>query len=497
MLVIVINKYSLSLITRVKAILPYIDAIEIRFDYWSKLDGRKIKFLQEFLPIPMIFTIRNKEQGGYFQGSEKQRLKQIYKLASLKPEYLDLEYNVGDNVIDFILTNYPEIKLIGSYHNFTETPYDLDKILNLLKRKSFHIYKIATYANNTLDALRMLIFIKENSSKNNLIGICMGQLGVSTRILGKILGSIISYATIDNECKSAPGQINLDIMLKLYNYRSLNNKTNIYALLGDPVISSLGDVFHNAAFRYLNKNAVYVKLKVSERELISALSYLKKLPFKGFSVTMPLKELAFKLVDATDNDSKYIKAINTIIIKDKKEYFGFNTDGKGAVAALSEIINLSNKRFVILGAGGAAKAIAYEISKMGSDLTILNRTIKKAKDISKICCCSAYELSKFHYVSGQGYDIIINTIPTSAYISNPPIDQNYIIPSCWAMDINYQLNSKTPFLDMAKNKGNNCISGYNMFVHQAILQLSNWFCISRRQIKDLLHLLEEINNYQM
>lgn len=486
MLVVVINKCSASLITKVKAFLPHIDAIEIRFDYWPKLDITKIKSLQKSLPIPMIFTIRNKEQGGYFQGSEKQRLKQIYKLASLKPEYLDLEYNMGDDVISFILTNYPDIKLIGSYHNFIKTPHNLDKILNLLKKKPFYMYKIATYANNTLDALRMLIFIKENGSENNLIGICMGQLGVSTRILGKIVGSIMNYVVVDNEYNSAPGQIDLDTILKLYNYRNLNNKTDIYALLGDPVISSLGDVLHNAAFRYLNKNAVYVKLKVSKQELTSALIYLKKLPFKGFSVTMPLKELAFKLIDITDDDSKYIKAINTITIRDKKEYFGLNTDGKGAVLALGEIMNLSNKKFVILGAGGAAKAIAYEISKFGGDLTVLNRTIKKAKHISQICHCSAYDLSKFPYVASQGYDIIINTIPTSAYISDLPIDQNSIIPSCWAMDINYQLNNKTPFLHMAENKGSNCISGYNMFVHQAILQLSNWFCISQRQIKDLL-----------
>ena len=134
MLVVVISKYDMSFVNKIQTILPYIDAIEIRFDYWKTLDITKIKALQQLLPIPMIFTIRNKEQGGYFQNSEKQRFKEIYKLASLKPAYLDIEYNLPDDFIDSIFTSYPDIKLIGSYHNFIETPNNLDEILNLLKK---------------------------------------------------------------------------------------------------------------------------------------------------------------------------------------------------------------------------------------------------------------------------------------------------------------------------------------------------------------------------
>lgn len=496
MLVVVISKYDMSFVNKIQTILPYIDAIEIRFDYWKTLDITKIKALQQLLPIPMIFTIRNKEQGGYFQNSEKQRFKEIYKLASLKPAYLDIEYNLPDDFIDSIFTSYPDIKLIGSYHNFIETPNNLDKILNLLKKKPFHIYKIATYANNTLDALRMLIFIKEKSSQNNLIGICMGDLGVPTRILGKIVGNMVDYAVFDDNYKSAPGQVNLDILLKQYNYKNLNRNTAIYALLGDPVISSFGDIFHNNAFQLLKKDAVYVKLKISKYELAYALIYLKKLPFKGFSITMPLKELVYKLVDNTDDDTKNIRAVNSIIVKDKNKYYGFNTDGKGAATVLSKVINLSNKKVLILGAGGAAKAIAYEISKLGANLTILNRTIKKAKEISKLYYGStAYSLHQLPEVARQGYDIIINTIPISVYMSNPPIDKSSIIPNCWAMDINYQLNSETLFLQMAKDKGSNCISGYSMFVHQAVLQLCNWFDVSPEHIKNIMNLnIKEIIN---
>jgi 3-dehydroquinate dehydratase/shikimate dehydrogenase len=489
MLVVVISKYDMSFVDKIQTILPYIDAIEIRLDYWKTLDITKIKALQQLLPIPMIFTIRNKEQGGYFQNSEKQRFKEIYKLASLKPAYLDIEYNLPDDFINSISTSYPDIKLIGSYHNFVETPNNLDEILNFLKKKPFHIYKIATYANNTLDALRMLIFIKEKSSHNNLIGICMGDLGVPTRILGKIVGNMVDYAVLDDNDKSAPGQINLDILLKQYNYKNLNRNTIIFALLGDPVISSFGDIFHNKAFQLLKKNAVYVKLKISKYELSYALIYLKKLPFKGFSITMPLKELVYELVDHTDDDAKNIQAINSIIVKDKNKYYGFNTDGKGVVIVLSEVINLSNKKILILGAGGAAKAIAYEMSKLGANLTVLNRTIEKAKEISKLYHGStAYNLYQFPEVVRQGYDIIINTIPISVYKSSLPIDKGYIVPYRWAMDINYQLNGETPFLQMAKDKGCNCISGYDMFVHQAVLQLYNWFDVNPEHIKNIMNL---------
>ena len=485
MLVLVITtNYDMSFINSLQTALPYIDAIEIRLDYWRVLNLAKIRVLLKELPVPVIFTIRNKEQGGYYQGSERKRLKQIIELASLNPQYFDLEYNLSEDFINFFCTNYPDIKLIGSYHNFAETPEDLDKILNLLQSKKFDVYKIVTYANSTLDTLRMLTFVKEKSKKSNLVGICMGELGMPTRILGKIVGNTMNYTILHDSYSSAPGQVTLEKLLGQYNYKNLNSETDVYALLGDPVAHSIGDVFHNNAFQILKKNAVYVKLRVAKHELASSLEYMRQLPFKGFSITMPLKELAYNLVDSIDSEASKIQAINSIIVKDK--YHGFNTDGKGAIISLSQVINLDNKKILILGAGGTAKAIAYELSKLMVELMVASRRIEQAEEIVMMFGGSAYHLAQLPKLANQiAYDVIIHTIPQSAYTANTPFASESIIPNSVAMDINYQIGDETSFLQIAKARGSNCISGYNMYLYQAMMQLSNWFNIPLDVLKHL------------
>jgi 3-dehydroquinate dehydratase/shikimate dehydrogenase len=476
------DRYFLNRLTQV---LSYVDAIELRLDLWDIIDLTQIRILLKALVIPVIFTVRNKEQGGRYANSEYERLKLIRELASLNPQYFDLEYNVSEDFIHFLSAKYPDIKLIGSYHNFVDTPQNLEQILSRLQNKKFDIFKIATYANSTLDALRMLTFVQIKSSKTNLVGICMGELGMPTRILGKIIGNAITYTVLDDKYKSAPGQITLNTLISRYNYPYLNSNTDIYALLGDPVTHSIGDVFHNYAFRALKKNAVYVKLKIPTYEIEDAFQYFKQLPFKGFSVTMPLKELGYNLVDSIDVDSAKIKAINSIIVKDK--YYGFNTDGKAAIVTLSQISHLKNKKVIILGAGGAAKAIAYQLSKFKVDLIIINRTLQKAEQIVQAFNGKAYDMVDVLQVIKQiPYDIIINTIPELAYVQSPLFYLNSIESGSLALDINYQVGSETLFIQKAKNCGCNYITGFDVYFYQAVMQLSHWFKIDVDDLKNIL-----------
>lgn len=481
-LVITLNNYK-SFINRLGNIISYIDAVELRLDLGDKLDLTKIRIILKHITVPVIFTLRNKEQGGNYPNSEKSRLQDIIDLGSLNPQYFDLEYNISEDFINFFTSNYPNIKLIGSYHNFIETPNDLQKILNLLQSKKFDLFKIATYANNTLDTLRMLIFVQESKS-NNLIGICMGQLGMPTRVLGKIVGNRMNYTILDEEYISAPGQITLDTLLTRYNYKNLNKNTEIYALLGNPIAHSIGDIFHNYAFRSLKKDAVYVKLQIDKNEIETSFKYFKKLPFKGFSITMPLKELAYNLVDDNESEAFNIQAINSIVVKDK--YYGFNNDGKGAVAALTQIINLENKKILILGAGGAAKAIVYELSNLKVNLTVVNRTVEKAREIVKKFRGRAYDLLKLpELISQEQYNIVINTLPRFAYLANVEFLLKEVSSSLLLMDINYYIYNEDSLLQINKNTNNNYISGVDMYLYQAIMQLSNWFDIPLDTLKEL------------
>lgn len=199
---------------QIQTALPYAEGIELRLDYWESSHFNDIKTLRQEFSLPMIFTLRKKSQGGLYQHDEIQRLKNITTLCELEPDYFDLECDIPKTFAQAIHATHPKIKLICSYHNFNETPHDLSTVLQNMQQSCFHIYKIATHANSTDDANRMLQFAKENQ-KIPMIGICMGELGKSTRILGPSVGNVMNYGCIDRSLATAPGQLTLEELSRI------------------------------------------------------------------------------------------------------------------------------------------------------------------------------------------------------------------------------------------------------------------------------------------
>ncbi|MEJ2272069.1 MAG: shikimate dehydrogenase, partial [Candidatus Bathyarchaeota archaeon] len=161
----------------------------------------------------------------------------------------------------------------------------------------------------------------------------------------------------------------------------INGKTRICAIIGDPVEHSLSPVMHNAAFKELGLNLVYTAFTVNARDLKTAILGLKSLGILGLNITMPHKNAVTKYLDELDVIAKTINAVNTVVNKQGK-LIGYNTDGMGIMYALKENhVYPENKKLVLLGAGGAAKAIAYQVSKNVNELVILNRSLDKAKKL--------------------------------------------------------------------------------------------------------------------
>ena len=449
-----------------KALSFAIDGIELRLDYFTKIDIEEIKKLRQACPVPIIFTLRKKSQGGFYKKSEKDRLKLIKQLIAINPDYFDLEYDVPHSFIKEIHQQYPHAKLICSYHNFKQTPKNLSKILKSMQKKEFSMYKIATKANSTLDALRML---------NTIRGICMGDLGVLTRILAPIVNSKLNYASLNAKQETAPGQLDLRTLFDVYHYDKINRNTSIYALLGDPVDKSQSHIFHNQKIQEYKQNAVYIKLKLSALELKEFFQVIKKLPFKGFSVTMPLKEVVVPFMDKLSSDVKHIQAVNTILIKNNK-LIGFNTDSIGALNAIAEKTTVKNKTIVIVGAGGTAKAIAYEALKRGATVIILNRTAKRAKDLAQQLGCLGYDLNYADKIAKQGYDILVNatSLGMAGQKQELPIPKPAILPKSIVLDM-VSKPKDTLFIKAAQSKNCICIYGEEVFIKQAIEQQRIWY----------------------
>jgi len=457
-----------------KALLYPIDGIELRLDYFTEIKPEDIKSLKQNFNLPMIFTLRKKSQGGFFISDEQKRLQLIKELIVLKPDYFDLEYDVSDDFIKELHAANQTVKLISSYHNFDETPGDLDAILKQMHRPEFYGYKIATQANSTLDTLRMLNFVHQNSKTTKITGICMGKLGEASRILAPVVDGYFNFTCIERDKQTTLGQLEIKTLMDLYNYKKLNTKTSIYALLGDPVGHSIGHIFHNKFFKDSNKNAIYLKLQLKPAELEGFFIFAKKSPFKGFSVTMPLKENVLPYLDELDDDAAVIKAVNTIVVR-KDKYVGYNTDGIGALNAIEQKMKVKDKKIVIIGAGGTAKAIVYEAIRRGGQVIVLNRTVAKAKQLAANLGCQGFGFEYFAELLKIKYDILINATSVGMKDSDQPlpIPQQLLSPGHIVLDMVYAHDSV--LLKVAAKNKCTTITGKQVFVDQALAQQLIWF----------------------
>lgn len=461
--------------------LKFADLIELRLDLFRSLDLDALKDLRAHFSIPMIFTLRSQRQGGRYLQTEQNRLTAIRRIVELKPEYLDLENHISTPFIQEISALHPEVKLIFSYHNFEETPKNLDEIFREMQKIPAFFYKIAVTANNCLDALKLISWAKKTDDQ--LIAISMGYHGQISRILGPIVNSPITYAVLEDSQVLAPGQLTAKTLIEQYHHNSLNEQTILFGLIGDPVDLSISDITHNNLIESCGLNAVYVKIKVIPAELSEFLELAKEFPFHGLSVTMPLKEHIIPFLDEIDSQAINIGAVNTLFFQ-KGKIIGFNTDGIGALNAIEEKYLVKDKQIVIIGAGGATKAIAYEAIRRGGKVTILNRDEEKSSQIGQRLDCRGKGLDYIATCSETGYDMLINCTPSPL-----PIHSDYILPQAIVMDITTNPR-ETLFLKLAKEKGCPIIYGYRMFVEQAVGQFNLWLN-SQLNIYEIRTILEK------
>jgi 3-dehydroquinate dehydratase / shikimate dehydrogenase len=428
------------------------DLVELRLDLMNVTD-EEVKELVSSYPIPCIFTLRRKEGE-----QEEVRLSRLEAFAHLKPAFFDLEEDIPLPFIHKLQKKHPEIKWILSFHDWDKTPDDLDAIYHRMKKIPADYYKIAVRSDSSLDTVKMVQF--QAHAPKNVIGISMGEKGTVSRIMAKPF----TYACLDDDLQTAPGQFTAKDLSTLYRYGSISPSTCYYALLGTPITKSISHLTHNAAMKAFEWDARYLKIEVAPEELEKFLANVRDLPFKGFSVTMPLKEVIYPFLDEIHIEAQKIGSVNTVVCKEGK-YVGYNTDGIGALNAIEDTLPVKNKKLIILGAGGAAKGIAFEAKKRGAEVLILNRTVDRAQIVADQIGCSAGSLDT---IVDLPYDILVNATSTL------PIDPKQILSTAIVMDIN-TLPKYSPLLLCAKEKGCSLVFGHQMFAYQAAEQYALWF----------------------
>lgn len=466
---------------QIQQVTPFADLIELRLDCWESLQLSDIAALRDTITKPVLFTLRKKSQGGYFALTETERLYWLVQLATLEPDYMDIEFDVDMVLVEMLKQQHSSIKFIRSYHDFSGTPKDLMALWQQIHHPLFDLIKLATWANDLNDALRLLIFTRAMSQKQAIITMAMGEYGQVSRILAPVCGSQFVYGSVSSDTHAAPGQITLAELTQCYRVSVLNQATQIYALLGDPVAQSPGHFFHNQVFAEKQKNAVYVKLRTSAETLGETFALLRQLPVEGMSVTIPHKETIVPYLDVLIGDAALMQVVNTVK-RQGNNWQGYNTDGMGAVDVLVEQLSqkqqsLKNSRILILGAGGSAKAIAIALIHQGAQVTLCNRTLARAQAVIEQHGGNSLTFDQLMEFSLLPYDMVINTLPKAgfeAYYAQWSFPPSGISNNAVAMDIILD-PCMTLFLMKAKASGWTGVAGDALFHAQAKRQLALWF----------------------
>jgi shikimate dehydrogenase len=249
----------------------------------------------------------------------------------------------------------------------------------------------------------------------------------------------------------------------------IDSNTQLYAVLGNPVTHSLSPVMHNAAFRRTGHNGVYVAFQVTN--LSGAIQGIRALNIHGCSVTIPHKVRVMEYLDKVDPVAQQIGAVNTIISQNGR-LGGFNSDSPGAMAALLEKTPVAHRRVAVIGAGGAARALAHGIITHGGQLTIVNRSPDKGERLAGELDCDFCPLTDF---TGGGFDILINatSLGMTPHSDLMPLTHACLRPAMTVMDIVYN-PLETRLLKAAREAGCAVVDGVAMFVHQGAFQFERW-----------------------
>ncbi|QDT69543.1 Shikimate dehydrogenase [Planctomycetes bacterium MalM25] len=445
--------------------------VELRLDYISTRVN--LHRLLSDRPTPVICTYRREQDGGKFAGTEEQRMMMIREAIALGVDYIDIEEDIADKV-----PRYGKTKRIISYHNFRKTPDDLEELHARMASMDADVIKLATMAQRPHDNVRMLELIK--NSEVPTAGMCMGDIGTPSRILGAKFGAPFTYATFHHERALAPGQLSYQQMNEVYGYERITADTDVYGVVADPVAHSLSPQIHNAAFHKSDTNAVYLPFRVPADSLAEFVSDAPKLGLKGLSVTIPHKEAIASHLTKVDPAAKGIAAVNTVVLRDG-EIIGYNTDYKAAIDALEVGLmppgekpipgsgsRLSGKRVLVLGAGGVSRALLYGLQKRGASTIVASRTKERAEKLAKEFGGRAVEWAARHNMDA---DVLVNGTPIGMHpnVDESPFNKAHLKPSLVVFDTVYNPES-TLLVKEAREHGCRIVTGVEMFVGQAELQ---------------------------
>ncbi len=503
------------------------EMLELRTDYLENLSVALVKELigqaktiASGRKIPLIVTCRDPRQGGARPYPENLRLDVLAAALKASAEFIDIEFEnfhrtENQEKIRVALSQSAKGRLILSAHNFSTKFENIKKLYrSILILYPAAIPKLVYTANHINDCFEAFDLLHQTGGER--IVFCMGEAGLISRILAKKLGSFLTFASIDEQSATAPGQLTAAQLKGLYRYDSINTNTELFGVIADPVGHSLSPAIHNACFADAGMNKLYLPLLIQgdqdqfDKFLNNAL-YRDWLNFKGFSVTIPHKQSALNFAKAghgfIEPLAEKIGAVNTLIYEsraatDERKIRAYNTDYAAALDAITTTLginrpDLKDMPVAVIGAGGVARAIVAGLSDAGAKVKIYNRTVERAEGLAAEFGCEFAGLDDLQDLDSKllinctsigmkrtedrrqktedgGQRPALNEVEGTEDQSQKasyetPVPQEYLKKGMTIFDTVYN-PAQTLLLKQAKRKRLKTIDGLSMFINQAAAQ---------------------------
>jgi len=508
--------------------------LELRTDYLDPLSMESARALiaevREAGPcrVPAIVTCRDAKEGGARPHPDELRLRVLRAAVEAGAEFIDVEYanfirpEFGQSV-QATLATHSRTRLILSTHDFSGRFPDLRGLYREIAQACLNaIPKLVYTAGHINDCFEAFDLLHE--TEGDRIVLCMGEAGLISRVLAKKLGAFVTFASLDKQAATAPGQLTVGAFNGLYRYDAIDSATELFGVIADPVGHSLSPAIHNACFSDKRMNRLYLPLLVQggQAEFDTFLDSLLARPwldFRGFSVTIPHKHSALEYVcrrgGFVEPLAEKIGATNTVLCAASPSWRGrpalvsrghpdpalpghdaspesqeqgqdalataearpqlsaYNTDYAGALDAITQGMGIERRDLrgvpvAVVGAGGVSRAIVAGLTDAGAKVTIYNRTLERAQELAADFGCKAAGLDELSQLDAR---LLVNctSIGMHPKVDATPVPAEHIKPDMAVFDTVYN-PAETLLLKQAREKGAKTIDGVAMFVNQAAAQ---------------------------
>lgn len=453
----------------------FVDIVELRADCLDASETYAIGTFPSSVPTPAILTVRRKTDGGAFTGSDAEREALFSDVGAFA--YVDFESDFTPSATT--QAHAAGVRIIRSRHIFEGCSGAIAAEADAQCRSADEIPKIA-FMPRRLSDVADLFRATASLTPRDRIFCAMGSLGTVSRVLAGRARSFLTYVSPKELLANTAGigHLNPECLNEVYSFRTITDKTSLCGVTGWPLAVTSSPEVHRAFYVRDNLDAVLVPLPAED--IADAIGMAETLGLKGLAVTIPHKESLLRFLDEKDEAVQAIGAANTVAWRNGRRC-GYNTDAAGFTKALTAFLgrdNLFGTRVAILGAGGAARAIAYAIWKLGGGASVYARDASRAAVLARPYGFTANTLAEL--CRDGRPDLIVQCTSVGHGATDPSADPipDYVFDGHEAVyDLVYK-PAVTPVMARARAAGCRVESGMTMLCAQAELQHQLWFPIS-------------------